>query len=274
MDYQQREPAYDAVIPGEVRYDKRLSPIQKLLYAEIRALSGRYGYCFATNAYFAELFYRTDRTISRMIAKLADCGYIQVEICKDDLGQIVARKIYINVANGCARDIANPDVSDHKTKMSSGGENEDGNASTHTTKISGGIDKNVRSFKCININTVNIPPISPKDKDSAARMELEAWARKNCPNQCDALIDRLNDFCDSRLNRKKPCPLTPGRAVTILTNKLMRYSGGDVRVMLAILDKSILCGWTGVFPPKPDDLKDLDSGSAPGAADEDGVPWV
>ena len=49
------QPSYYAVIPANVRYDKTLPPLARLMYAEITALSNQYGYCFATNKYFAEL---------------------------------------------------------------------------------------------------------------------------------------------------------------------------------------------------------------------------
>lgn len=42
-------PSYFAVIPASVRYDERLKPSEKILYAEITALINIKGYCYATN---------------------------------------------------------------------------------------------------------------------------------------------------------------------------------------------------------------------------------
>ncbi len=50
------DPNYWAILPANVRYDKELAANEKILYAEITALSNKYGFCFAKNKYFAELY--------------------------------------------------------------------------------------------------------------------------------------------------------------------------------------------------------------------------
>ena len=66
------------IIPADVRYDKRLPNGAKLLYGDICGLTNKFGYCFATNGYFAEMFSCTDITVSNWISKLKKCGYIDV----------------------------------------------------------------------------------------------------------------------------------------------------------------------------------------------------
>lgn len=73
------KPAYYAVIPADVRYDKRLTPGAKLMYGEITALCNERGYCWALNGYFAALYEVTDRTIQNHLEKLRDTGYIHME---------------------------------------------------------------------------------------------------------------------------------------------------------------------------------------------------
>ena len=46
-------PTYFAIITADVRYDKNLKANEKLLFAEITALSNTNGYCHASNRYFA-----------------------------------------------------------------------------------------------------------------------------------------------------------------------------------------------------------------------------
>ena len=74
------KPSYYAIIPANVRYDKRLSANAKLLYGEITALANSTGYCYATNRYFAELYDVTNTSISLWVKQLIDCGHINSHI--------------------------------------------------------------------------------------------------------------------------------------------------------------------------------------------------
>lgn len=74
-------PNYYAILPACVRYDKRLKPMERLLFAELTALAQKGGYAWATNGYFAELYEVSKETVSRWLHNLQDCGYIK--ICLD-----------------------------------------------------------------------------------------------------------------------------------------------------------------------------------------------
>lgn len=78
------QPNYYAIIPANVRYDKDLTPNAKLLYGEITALCNEKGCCWATNEYFANLYGVSKTTISLLIKKLIDRGYINSEIIYED----------------------------------------------------------------------------------------------------------------------------------------------------------------------------------------------
>ena len=67
------------------------------MYSEITALSNKYGYCSASNTYFANLYKVHKDTISDWINNLKKFGYIRVELeYKDGTKQIKNRKLYIN----------------------------------------------------------------------------------------------------------------------------------------------------------------------------------
>ncbi|UXS57014.1 helix-turn-helix domain-containing protein [Staphylococcus delphini] len=87
------QPSYYSIITANVRYDNRLTDSEKLLFAEITSLSNKHGYCTASNGYFAKLYEVTKVTISRRIANLKDCGYLQVEIIRNG-NEIKQRKLY------------------------------------------------------------------------------------------------------------------------------------------------------------------------------------
>jgi len=66
------------IVPAVVRYDGRLPLGSRLLYGEIKALSNKHGFCFASNGWFAERYDVTDVTISNWISKLKKYKYIQI----------------------------------------------------------------------------------------------------------------------------------------------------------------------------------------------------
>lgn len=74
------KPSYYSMITADVRYDKRLSADEKLLFSEITALTESTGICWASNSYFARLYEVTTETISRRISKLKKYGYISTKI--------------------------------------------------------------------------------------------------------------------------------------------------------------------------------------------------
>lgn len=135
------EPQYWAVIPSPVRYDERLTPSEKLLYGEISSLTNKTGYCFAANAYFAELYGLTERTIRRMLADLQEYGYIRIE---DGNGGRLRRRIYAGV-NPLSPPVPNPDK----------------NVREPGQKCPGNPDKNVPHNNKYN-NQDNNPPKAPQ----------------------------------------------------------------------------------------------------------------
>lgn len=74
------KPNYFAIIPAVVRYNKNLTDKEKLIYAEITALSNKEGCCWASNAYFAELYNASERTIRSAITNLVEQKLIERKI--------------------------------------------------------------------------------------------------------------------------------------------------------------------------------------------------
>lgn len=76
-------PNYYAILTSDVRYCPDLSPQEKILFAEITALSQKDGVCYAGNSYFAELYGLTDTTISHQISDLEKLGFIKIDFEKE-----------------------------------------------------------------------------------------------------------------------------------------------------------------------------------------------
>ena len=87
-------PSYYAIIPANVRYSD-LKPNAKLLYGEITALSNKYGFCFASNKYFSELYNVNKNTVSSWLSDLKNYGFIVIKIERDSNLQIIKRCIGI-----------------------------------------------------------------------------------------------------------------------------------------------------------------------------------
>ena len=89
-------PGYYGILPANVRYDKNLKPMEKIMYSELTALSNKNGYCNATNSYFSELYEVTKNTVSLWIGDLEKAGYIKTKlIYESGTKNIKERRIYI-----------------------------------------------------------------------------------------------------------------------------------------------------------------------------------
>lgn len=89
-------PGYYGILPANVRYDKNLKPMEKIMYSELTALSNKNGYCNATNSYFAELYEVSKNTVSLWIGDLEKSGYIKTKlIYESGTKNIKERRIYI-----------------------------------------------------------------------------------------------------------------------------------------------------------------------------------
>ncbi len=93
ISQEMERPNYYAILPANVRYDKRLSANAKLLYCEISALANVKGYCYASNNYFSELFKVDTRSVQRWLYNLKDYGYIIMDF--DENKDLRTRKIFI-----------------------------------------------------------------------------------------------------------------------------------------------------------------------------------
>lgn len=88
-------PNFYSILPSTVRYDKKLSWFEKVLYSEITSLANFKGYCYAYNSYFENVFSISQSTITRAIKKLEELKYISIEMITSDNNQILERRIFI-----------------------------------------------------------------------------------------------------------------------------------------------------------------------------------
>jgi len=90
------QPNYYSILTADVRYSKELNFFEKVLYADITALTNKSGYCSATNGYFAEIFDKSKETISRAISKFEKLGFLKVIILRDETTkEVIKRRLYL-----------------------------------------------------------------------------------------------------------------------------------------------------------------------------------
>ncbi len=246
--------SYYTVIPADVRYDSSLSANAKLLYGEISALIGEDKYCFASNAYLAEPYGITERTVSDSISKLRDAGYIKLVFDRDPkTGEIKRRRIYLCLYSR----------EEHPVEE---------NFYTPRRNLREGIEKN---FQYTNLreniyignscedSTCSPPlkestPETGKDKKKSKKAAFDpepliaefalAYADESLVGD---LLEALHRFVENRDVIKKP--IKSKAAMTGVFNRLVKFSEENVPCMIDLLDLATQCNWQTVYPPKQSD---------------------
>ena len=166
------KPNYYAIIPANVRYDSRLKPNEKLLYAEITSLANKHGYCYANNQYFANLYEVTKNTVSSWVSNLKDLGYIKIKISyKSNSKEIEKRMIFINTL---AKQSVNLDDPIHKKEDTLSIKKERG----YHEKKGGGITKKMEDNNTSINNTSNNNIIhggTPKEEEDYKTTIKDLW---------------------------------------------------------------------------------------------------
>jgi len=224
---EQRIAAFDAVIPATVLYDEDLSANAKLLYAVIRSLATKYGYCYASNAYICDQsrLVLTERSVQRLIKQLADHGYIFVRLLGNPVNNVAfGRRIYVDKSAAEAFD------AETTTKMSGG----DKNVGVTPTKMSGSTTNNINKTQ----GDARAKKKQKKCNPDVVKASMKEWVLSLNPTsgQADELISCLNDFVDFRASIAKPIAEVSG--VKYCERELMRCSDGNIDVMIATVKKA------------------------------------
>ncbi len=193
---------YYCIIPLYIMYDKNLKANEKLLYAQISALTNGLGYCFASNGYFAGKNETSKASISSWISSLSKQRHIFIKY--DDFGR---RCIYINEN----KDNFNP------VRKLEGGVQE--NLKGGTRKLEGGLQENLNHNTIVNnkVNTkVNINERflkmysdfsnfeTPKGgEDSSLMVWQELLDRGECEQDMAQGMLGYGDYCNEHQTKTK-----------------------------------------------------------------------
>ncbi len=228
-------PGYYAIIPADVRYDDGIPPNAKLLYGEISALIGKDGFCYASNAYFVNLYGFSDPTISRLISQLEKAGYIKRELEKDKSGQVVRRKLYLTVS---APEIQPPIKNDTTlpSKIIGGGIKNDGETNKSIT-----VKEKNKKEKPQQLTDEELRPLVVSGINGLAQENWGAAVKNDLFRWVMALYDPNRTV-------RKAHPVRSKLSVDATFRKLAQ-SGKDPQVMISMLCTAIEGGWQGVQVP-------------------------
>lgn len=142
------QPNYYSIIPAHVRYDKELKPMEVIMYGELTALSNKYGYSYASNNYFAELYNVHKKTVSTWISNLKEKGYIDTVVIRDENMIVTERRIYITAPYPSNHGEGYPQKSGDPIHKKT----EENNTRINNTRINRDSDETSKSFQYISNN--------------------------------------------------------------------------------------------------------------------------
>lgn len=220
------EAAYDAVIPAPIRYDNRLTPNAKIIYAEIRALCKKQGYCWARNGHFVKYLDMSIESVGRWVRQLEELGHIHRIILKSEGNK---RLIFIDKDKYKQflkeHPIVKNDYSQKQPELSS--------------KITIPIVKNDVSLKGINIKTnkttnSNDPPLSPLRRGKGVKEKNKFNSNEEYKKLYDDLREgvyreELFQCYDNLSDLGKPTEWLVGELVDRAVDNLLQYRERTLR---------------------------------------------
>ena len=147
-------PTYYAVLTADVRYCPDLSPQEKLLFAEITALSNKDGYCSASNSYFSKLYSLTEPTVSRQVKHLEELGFISVKY--DKAGTKVTKRFIFAINKNVNGITVTINKNDNRT-----------------------VNKNVKDNNTSNVNTTRLNNIDTDKSVQLVNIFMAGLKRRN-----------------------------------------------------------------------------------------------
>ena len=234
-------PGYYAIIPANVRYDDSIPANAKLLYGEISALIGPDGFCYASNAYFMQIYGFSDPTITRLISKLENAGYIKRELERDQTGQVTRRKLYLSVSVPEIQPPINFDTTPHQN-CGEGGIKNDGYTNLSITDIK---ESKKRKAKAAGPEPLTDEQLRDAVVAAITRIADPSWP-KDVKNE---LFRWAMAMYDPNRVVKKAHPVRSQGSVDAMFRKLGKYGGNNPDTMICMLCSAVEAGWQGVQPP-------------------------
>ncbi|MFT8583104.1 helix-turn-helix domain-containing protein [Liquorilactobacillus hordei] len=186
------QPSYYAIIPANVRYDKRLPSKAPLLYGEITALCNKEGFCWASDDYFMNLYSVSKSTIQLWLNSLAKNGYIEREVVFKK-GSKEIDKRYIRIPDKVYRKTGIPytEKSEYPIPKNRTDNNTNNNTTSNNTNNSAAKPAQLALKDEFEQLWKNYPN---KKGKNAAFNHYKAWRKKSVKNTNEYLEQKLADY--------------------------------------------------------------------------------
>ena len=223
-------PNYFGILPANVRYDKKLKPMEKILYTEITALANSKGYCFATNSYFANLYDVHKNTAGTWINNLEKLGYIKSKIIYETgTKNVKERQLFIVTP-------INEKIDTYQQK----------DCDPINKKIDTPINEKIGTpiNEIIEDNNTRINNTSSNKKKINKKENVEIIKIKSV-YESKEFEKAFYDFIDMRVEIKK---VPTKRAMEMIIKKLEKVDNEELAIKM--LERSIINNWQDVFEIK------------------------
>lgn len=175
------QPSYYSILTANVRYDKRLRASEKVFFSEITALSNKYGYCTASNRYFANLYEVSKDTVSTWVSDLVKLGYVKrEEIRSEQTKEVIERRLY---------PVATPPMDKKADRYSS--KDREGIDKKVDTPIGKKAEENTTSLNITSINKVAAVGEQKKLDETDIFGEVQACGIQITPFNQQLLVDYI-----------------------------------------------------------------------------------
>lgn len=175
------QPSYYSILTANVRYDKRLRASEKVFFSEITALSNKYGYCTASNRYFANLYEVSKDTVSTWVSDLVKLGYVKrEEIRSEQTKEVIERRLY---------PVATPPMDKKADRYSS--KDREGIGKKVDTPIGKKAEENTTSLNITSINKVAAVGEQEKLGETDIFCEVQACGIQITPFNQQLLVDYI-----------------------------------------------------------------------------------
>lgn len=226
------KPAFYAIIPADVRYDKNLKPNAKLLYGEVTALCNERGYCWAGNEYFAKLYGVNLKTISVWISQLVSKKYLLRElIYKPGTKEIDKRILKIPI----------PYTLPIKNEIPSPQKNGEG-ATTSNEELAEQNEEYTPSTK------KRIPLHQKTEENITIEYINEVFNKNSVLKEKINFAPLVEKWLKYKKNEKNQKYKTEESLISWI-KKLINYSGGNFKIAEEIVETAMANLWMGIVKP-------------------------